>query len=108
MKNASEKAGFQVYDFLEKACGFRFYSFGDEGIAFKERKDLSVAPLNIRRKPDMDAFRAPYFEGKGNNVSKRDKNLLLQRWRNATNYGYVNHNIYSIYYRYWKPSPVKG
>ena len=57
----------------------------------------------------MDAFRDPYFEGSGlKGVSQRDKNLLLQRWRMASNYGYVNHNIYSIYYRYWKPSPVPG
>ncbi|MBQ7650750.1 MAG: DUF4838 domain-containing protein [Victivallales bacterium] len=100
---------FAVYDFLEKACGFRFYSFGDDGIAFTEGKDLTVEPFSVRRRPDMDAFRDPYFEGKGNSaVTKRDKDLLLHRWRAASNYGYVNHNIYSIYYRYWKPSPVKA
>ena len=85
---------FAVYDFLEKACGFRFYSFGDQGIAFKPSKDITVKPFDLHRKPDMDAFRAPYFEGAIlQQISKRDQNLLLQRWRNVYCYGDVNHNI---------------
>ncbi|MBQ7175981.1 MAG: DUF4838 domain-containing protein, partial [Victivallales bacterium] len=99
---------FAVYDFLEKACGLRFYTFGDQGIAFKPSDSISVTPFELRRKPEMDAFRAPHFEGEGmKQVSKRDHTLLLHRWRNVYCYGYVNHNIYSIYYRYWKPSTSK-
>ena len=86
---------FAVYDFLEKACGIRFYSFGDNGIAFKPSKTISVTPFELRRKPEMDAFRAPHFEGEGlKQVTKRDHTLLLHRWRNVYCYGYVNHNIY--------------
>ncbi|MCG2658686.1 MAG: hypothetical protein L6437_00380, partial [Kiritimatiellae bacterium] len=39
---------YAVYDFLEKCCGVRFYSFGDEGIALEKRPTLAVKPVSIR------------------------------------------------------------
>ncbi len=98
---------FAVYDFLEKACGMRFYSYGDVGTVFTPRKTLTVSPFESRREPEMKAFRVPYFEGPKDHVSARDLLLLRHRWRENTVYGYVNHNIYSIYYRYWGKAKSK-
>ena len=99
---------FAVYDFLEKACGMRFYSYGDIGTAFTPAKTLAVTPFESRRKPEMEAFRVPYFEGPRDHIKPRDMALLRQRWRENTVYGYVNHNIYSIYYRYWGKAKTKS
>lgn len=90
---------FAVYDFLEKACGVRFYSFGDAGIAYKQRRTLSVASLDIRRAPAMDAYRRPNFSGPSH--SERDDLLLRLRWRENCLFGETNHNVYSVYYTYW-------
>ena len=98
---------FAVYDFLEKACGMRFYSYGDVGTAFIPAKTLIVTPFESRRKPEMGAFRVPYFEGAKDHIPPRDLRLLRHRWRENTVYGYVNHNIYSIYYRYWGKAKSK-
>ncbi len=92
---------FAVYDFLEKACGIRYYSYGDTGTAFTPRKTLSVSNLDYRRAPAMKAFRVPYFEGPQSHIPPRDLLLLRHRWRENIVCGLVNHNIYSIYYRYW-------
>ncbi|MEI3004506.1 MAG: hypothetical protein V8T87_07770 [Victivallales bacterium] len=27
--------------------------------------------------------------------------MLKLRWRESLNYGFCNHNVYSIWYRYW-------
>jgi len=94
---------YAVYDFLEKGCGVRFYSFGDKGIAFQPQKTLAVKPFQLRRTPKMEAFRHVYFEyfTTKKDVTPRDSILLRHRWRENYIYGGLNHNIYSIYYRYW-------
>lgn len=95
---------YAVYDFLEKACGVRFYSYGDLGIVFTPRKTLEVKPLSIRRHPFMDAFRYPYIDyslSKLPDCTPREAMLLLFRWRCNVMYGLINHSIYSIYPRYW-------
>lgn len=91
---------YAVYDFLEKGCGVRYYSFGDQGIAFQPRETLAVTPFQLRRTPKMEAFRRSSLKLK-KEVSQRDSILLRHRWRENTIYGQINHNIYSIYYRYW-------
>ncbi len=91
---------YAVYDFLEKGCGVRYYSFGDRGIAFQPRETLAVTPFQLQRTPKMEAFRRLQFTAK-KEVSQRDSILLRHRWRENTIYGQINHNIYSIYYRYW-------
>ncbi|MDD4018253.1 MAG: DUF4838 domain-containing protein [Kiritimatiellae bacterium] len=93
---------YAVYDFLEQCCGVRFYSFGDDGIAFDRRETLTVAPAVRRASPAMDAFRHPYFSSKAAaRWSARDIRLLLLRWRVNTLFGACNHSVYSVYWRYW-------
>ena len=92
---------YAVYDFLEKCCGVRFYSFGDLGIAYRKTPTLRVRPIDVRRAPVMDAFRRPYFGSKTRHLSPRDNALLQLRWRTNLLFGETNHSIYSIIYRYW-------
>ena len=92
---------YAVYDFLEKCCGVRFYSFGDDGTTFERRPTLTVKPVSIHYSPKMDAFRNPYFGNEPRGVPPRDVKLLRLRWRLNTIFGEVSHNIYSIYWRYW-------
>lgn len=99
---------YAVYDFLEKCCGVRFYQPGDMGIAFRKSPTLIVQPYNIRRHPFMEAMRYPNWSGgERHGFSARDKHLTLLRWRANILYGQVNHNTFSIYFRYWKPSASK-
>lgn len=98
---------FAVYDFLEKTCGVRFYAFGDQGIAYQPRGTLSVDPIAVRRSPSMDAFRRPYMSRLKPLYSPRDIQLLFLRWRTNVIFGEVNHNTYSIYFRYWGPAKGK-
>lgn len=93
---------FAVYDFLEKACGMRFYSLGDDGTAFQKTANLSVETPSVRRAPKMDAFRNALFHS----PETRDGFLLRHRWRTALIYSEMGHNTFSIYYRYWKPSKL--
>jgi len=100
---------YAVYDFLEKCCGVRFYSFGDAGTALEKRKTLNVKPVSIRRAPTMDAFRRPFISSRfTRNLLKRDVQLLMLRWRVNTMFGEVNHNVFSIYYRYWGKAIGRG
>jgi len=94
---------FAVYDFLEKCCGVRFYSFGDDGIALEKRATLAVHPLSIRTSPKMDAYRCLSLGGRFR-VAPRDLRLLQMRWRLNNLFGSANHSIYSIFYRYWGKS----
>lgn len=98
---AYKSTSYAVYDFLEKCCGVRFYSFGDVGIAYRKRPTLSVTAIDIRRAPAMDAFRRPYFGSKTRHLSARDDDLLQLRWRTNALFGETNHSIYSIIYRHW-------
>ncbi|HNX03916.1 MAG TPA: DUF4838 domain-containing protein [Opitutales bacterium] len=100
---------YAVYDFLEKFCGARFYSFGDTGVAFRPRATLRVATAApVRRAPAMDAYRRAYFGSrtKEDGISPRDERLLLFRWRYNAMFGEVNHSVMGIWYRYWAPSKV--
>ena len=94
---------YAVYDFLEKFCGVRFYTYGEEGVCFTPRKTLEVSGPGYRRMPSMDAARYPHIVNvlKKMNVPPRDSHLLLLRWRVNCMYGLTNHSIYSIYPRYW-------
>lgn len=38
---------------------------------------------------------------RGREFSKYDREMLKLRWRESLNYGFCNHNVYSIWYRYW-------
>lgn len=100
---------YAVYDFLEKFCGVRFYSYGDEGTYFPVKKTLAVSGKGFRREPSMKAMRYPCIEGrlKTLKVSPRNSRLLLLRWKVNCMYGLTNHSIYSIYPRYWDRSVVR-
>ena len=100
---------YAVYDFLEKFCGVRFFTYGEEGVYFSPRKTLEISGNGYRRMPSMDAMRHPHIEGrlKEMKVPLRDSRLLILRWRVNTMFGRINHSIYSIYPRYWDRSTVK-
>lgn len=96
---------YAVYDFLEKCIGVRFYSFGDDGIAFVPQPTLDVAPCaDVRRHPFMPAYRHAYFSNRPEQlgISARDNHLLHLRWRMNTLYGAVNHSVMGIWARYYK------
>jgi len=95
---------FAVYDFLEKCCGVRFYSFGDDGIAFEKRPTLTVQPVSIRTSPKMDAYRQMSLGSRTALAPPRDITLLHMRWRLNNLFGSSNHSIFSIFYRYWGKS----
>ena len=111
LKYCYRSTTYAVYDFLEKWCGVRFYGFCDDGIAYEERKTLAVeAKGGYARQPAMDAMRVPHFggypKGLGARVTQRELDLLRLRWRANAMFGEVNHSVYSIYFRYYKPSKV--
>lgn len=92
-----------VYEFLESSCGMRFYSFGDEGIAFTKRKTLSVKPMEKRFEPHAKASRyaSISYRDSVRVTTERERKLLQLRWRMNTVYGLVNHTTQSIFFRYW-------
>ena len=95
-----------AYDFLENSCGMRFYSFGDEGVAFVPRKTLAVQTVEKKFEPKTKGSR---YAGVAHRDSVRvttekERWLLQLRWRMNTVYGEVNHTVYSLLYRYWGPA----
>ena len=100
---------YAVYDFLEKFCGVRFYTYGEEGVCYTPRKTLDVAGEGYRRMPSMEAARYPHIQNvlKKMNVPPRENHLMLLRWRVNAMYGLANHSIYSIYPRYWDRATFK-
>ena len=98
-----------VYDFLEQRVGARFYMPGDLGTCVPSVKTLAVEPLNLRRQPDRKAHRLSTMGtpwGKRHHSTARDRALLAFRWRSCEFYGLAHHNTYSMWYRYWKKSPL--
>ena len=94
-----------AYDFLEKFCGVRWYAPTEAGIAFTPAKTLAFEPADIRRAPAMDAqryFYAPkfYYEYE-KPFPERDNLMLKLRWRMTVRYGLTNHNVYSVWHKYW-------
>ena len=96
---------YATYNFLERYLGIRWYAPTDTGIAFVSRKTIEITPKDLRQKPAMPAFRHAWLPKilmeRGKEFSRYDCNLLKLRWRQSINYGYCNHNVYSIWYRYW-------
>jgi hypothetical protein len=99
-----------TYDFLEKFCGVRWYAPTDTGITFTPMNTLAIEPADIRRAPVMDAQRIIevftfYYEYDETLISKafsaRDGLMLKLRWRMTVRYGNTNHNVYSLWYKYW-------
>lgn len=83
---------YAVYDFLEYCAGVRFYSPGELGIAMKKRKTLEVSPFERKYTPAEQGMRFVYCRN----------NILYQlRMRCNKLYGYINHNAFSLGYRYW-------
>ena len=99
---------FAVYDFLELACGVRFYGMHESDTVFKKRDTLNVKGINRSHTPKMDAFRE-VFEHRtdGYKFTPRELALWRLRWRMSTIYGKTNHNMGSIYFRYYKRAQQK-
>ncbi len=98
---------FAVYDFLELCCGVRFYWLDESGTTFTPRKTLSVLPLERSHTPPLDAFREVYYYGGEPFVASRDSALWKLRWRMSRYFGATNHNMNSIYFRYYKRAKTK-
>lgn len=104
-----------AYDFLEKACDVRWYGPGEMGITYTPRKTLTVKKLNFRRTPTMTGFRQIYLPHTKKNlnhiyqypITEGQLYQFLLRWRMTNRFGGGNHNMYSIYYKYWKPVDKK-
>ncbi|MDD3953541.1 MAG: hypothetical protein PHY82_06465, partial [Lentisphaeria bacterium] len=94
---------FAAYDFLEQGCGVRFYWLDESGTTFQARKTLTVPEFRRRHTPPMDAFREIYYYNGEPKVSPRDAALWKLRWRMCSFFGQTNHNMASIYFRYYKP-----
>ena len=95
---------YAVYDFLEIHCGIRFYGPDESGTTYRERQTLTVYPAAERKHtPPMDALRFLHFDdSKG-----KDFSLLRLRWRHTRLFGHCNHNMYSIFFRYWDRAQKK-
>ncbi len=98
---------FAVYDFLELCCGVRFYWLDESGTTYEARKTLSVTPLERQYTPPLDAFREIYYYGGEPFVQSRDSALWKLRWRMSRYFGSTNHNMNSIYFRYYKRAKTK-
>lgn len=93
-----------VYDFLEDECGVRFYGITDKDTCFVARKTLTVDVKNRTNVPPCDAYREVWVSmGKGNSTP-RELALWRFRWRMMSHYGRSSHNMYSIYYKYFRPA----
>ena len=94
-----------VYDFLEDECGVRFYGITDKDTCFTPRKTLTVDIKNRTNIPPCDAFREVWPSiNKGESVSRRDLALWRFRWRMIEHYGRSSHNMYTVYYKHFRPA----
>ena len=99
---------FAVYDFLEICCGVRFYGMYERDTVYKRRNTLTVKEINRSHTPKMDAFREVYEHKKPESpFTQRELSLWRLRWRMSTFYGKTNHNMGSIYFRYYKRAKQK-
>ena len=89
-----------AYDFLESTCGVRYYSFKDDECSYPEQKTIALQPSRKTHTPAMPDERR-FSTGWSTSVSARENALLRLRWRNTLLTGGVNHNIWSIYFRYY-------
>lgn len=94
---------YAVYEFLERYCGIRFYSHGDIGTVYEKRPTLAVEKKDFSHIPSMDGLRLIYENDwrETRFDSDRERMLWRLRWRQTVIFGEVNHNTYSIYFRYW-------
>ncbi len=94
-----------VYDFLEDECGVRFYGVTDKDTCFVSRKTLTVEVKNRTNVPPCDAFREVWPSiNVDKNASRRDLFLWRFRWRMMSHYGRSSHNMYTIYYKHFRPA----
>lgn len=102
-----------TYDFLEKACGIRWFGPAEIGIGYKKMATLKVKPFSVKREPTMKGYRTLYLPLWVNEscyyfkITRADLKQFLLRWRNASRYGVTNHNAYTIYFYHWKPLDKK-
>lgn len=99
---------FAVYDFLEICCGVRFYGMYERDTVYRKRSTLTVKEINRSHTPKMDAFREVYeHKTPKSPFTRRELELWRLRWRMSTIYGKTNHNMGSIYFRYYKRAKQK-
>ncbi|MFA6929444.1 MAG: DUF4838 domain-containing protein [Lentisphaeria bacterium] len=96
------------YNFLERYLGVHWYAPGEAGIAFSPTKTIRVTAKDLQHVPSMRAERTIYmprlYADSENEFSKEECKMFALRWRYTDNYGICNHNVYSIWYKYYKPA----
>ena len=97
---------FAVYDFIETALDVRWYAPGEIGTTFTPRKNIVLTKLSFSRIPLMDGFRIssdpPIRKTEKETFTIAASRQFYLRQRMTKRFGFSNHNISSIYYRYWK------
>ena len=86
-----------AYDFLESACGVRYYSLNDDECIYPVQKNIVLKKQTAKHRPSMKNERL--FTS--NPPKNREMALLQLRWRQTLLTGGVNHNTWSIYFRYY-------
>ncbi len=97
-----------TYNFIERYLGVRWYAPGNDGIAYTQAKTVRVPAEDFHHIPSMRSGRTIYmpklYADPENQFSKDDLSIFALRWRYTDNYGICNHNVYSIWYKYYKPA----
>ena len=113
---------YATYDFLERACGVRWYLPTDLGITYTARPTLTVGGPDVRRRPHMTyRYNHPSFAYPddlcGDTVerakpfgalARREQMLFLHRHRMGGRAHAVNHSFYGYYKRFWDTPPRRA
>jgi len=97
---------YAVYDFLERACGVRWYVPGAAGMVVPRRPTLTVPVMHVRRAPAM-LYRwitptALYLANGADAVPPREVDLWRLRMRLGGQQYQASHSLYGYYDRFLK------
>ncbi len=102
---------YAVYDFLERACGVRWYMPGEFGLVYTPTATLTVGGASVRRKPAFSFRQGDYTPVYGllkegwNNPGGADLVLFKRRLRWGGSPYAANHSFYGYYDRFWEKNP---
>ena len=99
---------YAVYDFLDRACGVRWFAPTELGLVCPETKTLTVAGAEVRRRPFFPHRHGSYAPMYGfvkeiwNNPTGKDIALFWRRMRLGGQPYAANHSFYGYYDRFWR------
>ncbi len=103
---------YAVYDFLEKACGVRWFAPTALGTICPENKNLAVGELDAHRSPALKTRTTHVVNGFGmveilwNHPTHQEIMLYWCRQRIGGSLGgLANHSFYGFYDRFWEKNP---